>query len=127
MNRTTRRGFLLSTFTAAAGAFIGTACAPNRGTDSTSVIEYCIPAADMRERVNAFRAEFVTKYLQTNSDFPFYEMLAKGKMLPINNNHINTLLRRDKFSVEIVPGEPQSRLLRNSDAGASPMFAALAN
>jgi hypothetical protein len=90
-------------------------------------LEYCVPAKNMSERVNAFRKTFIANYLTANKDYPFFEAMSQGKLLPESNEDINRFLRRGVFKVKGITGQPNSRRLTNGGIVFTPSFVAIIN
>jgi hypothetical protein len=127
-----RRNFLLMGCAAASVALFKACVSPlesNRaaGSAKDDPIIYCVPAAEMKARADAFRLNFTKNYLQTNTDYPIYDVLKGGNMLPVNNEDINRLLSRKIFKIENVTGQPDVRLLTNDGLLFNPMFTAVMN
>ena len=85
---------------------------------SAASLEYCVPAANMRDRVIGFRREFINRYLIPRADFPILENLASAQILPVDVTDSKRLAARGVVKVQNVSGNPHARKLVNNTGSA---------
>lgn len=91
-------------------------------------LEYCVPAANMRDRVIAFRQNFINTYLLPKANFPIPQAMYQSKISPINNLDAKKLSARGAIEIKEITGQPNSRkLINNTGFALQPRFVASLN